>query len=182
MSGLISIAVTGINAAQMGLMTTSNNISNASTDGYTRQRVVQASNPTVMTGAGGLGEGVHVTTVERQYSQALNNQVLSAQTNVSSLDMYYSQISQIDNMLADQSAGLSPAVQTFFDGIQAVATNPSSTSARQSMVSAAQSMVGSFQNMYSRLSELNNGVNSQITSTVTSINGYTSQIAEMNQR
>jgi len=182
MSGLISIAVTGINAAQMGLMTTSNNISNASTDGYTRQRVVQASNPTVMTGAGGLGEGVHVTTVERQYSQALNNQVLSAQTNVSSLDMYYSQISQIDNMLADQSAGLSPAVQTFFDGIQAVATNPSSTSARQSMVSAAQSMVGSFQNMYSRLSELNNGVNSQITSTVTSINGYTSQIAEMNQQ
>jgi len=55
-SGLISIAMTGINAAQAGLLTTGNNISNLSTEGYTRQRTVQASNPSVMTGAGGIVE------------------------------------------------------------------------------------------------------------------------------
>ena len=54
-SGLISIAVTGVNAAQAALMTTSNNISNLSTEGYSRQRTVQASNLSVMTGAGGFG-------------------------------------------------------------------------------------------------------------------------------
>lgn len=77
-SGLISIAMTGINAAQTGLLTTSNNIANMSAEGYTRQRIVQASNPTVMTGAGGIGQGTHVVTVERMYNQALNKQVLSA--------------------------------------------------------------------------------------------------------
>ena len=55
-SGLISIAMTGINAAQAGLLTTGNNISNLSTEGYTRQRTLQASNPSVMTGAGGMVE------------------------------------------------------------------------------------------------------------------------------
>ncbi len=181
-SGLLSIAMTGINAAQMALTTTSNNISNQNTAGYTLQRTVQSSNPTIMTGSGGLGQGTNVVTVERMYSQALTNQVLSAQTNVSSLDAYTSQISQIDNMLADQNAGLTPAVQSFFNGVQAVASNPSSTSARSSMVSAAQSMVASFQSMYSRLQELSNGVNSQITSTVNSINGYTKEIGDLNQQ
>lgn len=181
-SGLISIAMTGISAAQTGLLTTSNNISNMSTEGYTRQRIVQASNSTVMTGAGGIGQGAHVVTVSRMYSQALTKQVLSAQSSVSSLDTYYGQISQIDNMLADKTAGLTPVVQKFFDAIQAVANSPSSTSARGSMVTAAQTMVDSFQSMYSRLHELSDGVNSQISSTVNSINGYTKQIAELNQQ
>ncbi|RIX41216.1 MAG: flagellar hook-associated protein FlgK [Rhodocyclales bacterium GT-UBC] len=181
-SGLISIAMTGIGAAQTGLLTTSNNISNLNTEGYTRQRIIQASNSTVMTGAGGIGQGTHVVTVSRMYSEALTKQVLSAQSSVSSLDTYYGQISQIDNMLADKTAGLTPVIQKFFDGIQAVASNPSSTSARSSMVTAAQTMVDSFKSMYSRLDELNDGVNSQIGSMVNSINGYTKEIAQLNQQ
>lgn len=181
-SGLISIAMTGINAAQTGLLTTSNNIANMSAEGYTRQRIVQASNPTVMTGAGGIGQGTHVVTVERMYNQALNKQVLSAQTSVSSLDTYYSQISQIDNMLADKDAGITPLMQQFFNGIQSVVSTPSLISSRQSMISAAQTMVTGFQSMYSRLDELESGVNSQISSTVETINSYTKEIAGLNQR
>lgn len=181
-SGLISIAMTGINAAQTGLLTTSNNIANLSTEGYTRQRTVQASNPTVMTGAGGIGQGTHVVTVERMYSAALTKQVLSAQTSVSALDTYYDQITQIDNMLADKKAGLTPLVQEFFNAVQAVATNPSLTSSRQSMLSAADTMVAGFQSIHSRLEELEDGVNSQIGSVVDSINAYTRQIGDINNR
>lgn len=184
MGGLISIAMTGINAAQAGLLTTSNNISNLSTEGYTRQRTVQASNTTVMTGAGGIGQGTHVVTVARMYSEALTKQVLGAQTSVSSLDTYNEQISQIDNMLADADAdaGITPVMQEFFDAIQSVATNPSSTSSRQSMISAAETMVSSFRSMYSRLDEMSDGVNSQISSLVTSINTYTQEIGDINQQ
>lgn len=180
-SGLLSIAMTGINSAQTGLLTTSNNIANLNTEGYNRQRIIQASNSTVMTGAGGLGQGSHVVTVERIYSQALNKQVLTAQSNVSSLDTYLGQIVQIDNMLADKEAGLTPVMQKFFDGIQAVAASPSSTSARQSMITAASTMVGSFQSMYARLDELKKGVNSQVSSMVNTINNYTLQIGEINE-
>ena len=181
-SGLISIAVTGINAAQVGLMTTGNNITNASSDGYSRQRVVQASNPTVMTGAGGIGQGTHVVTVARMYDKALTTQVLNAQSRMSALETYSAQIAQIDNMLADAEAGLSPAMQDFFDAIQAVSAAPSSVSARQSMVSAAQTMTSVFQSVYSRLAEVQTGVDAQIKGTVNSINSYTQQIAEINKQ
>lgn len=181
-SGLISIAMTGINAAQAGLLTTGNNISNLSTEGYTRQRTLQASNPSVMTGAGGIGQGVHVVTVERMFSQALTTQVLNAQTNVSALDTYYAQVSQIDNMLADKEAGLTPAIQEFFNSVQSVATNPSSISARQSMVSAAETMTTSFRSMYERLTEIESGINSQVRDTVGLINTYTEQIADLNEK
>lgn len=181
-SGLISIAMTGINAAQAGLLTTGNNISNLSTEGYTRQRTVQASNPSVMTGAGGIGQGVHVVTVERMFSQALTTQVLNAQTNVSALDTYYAQVSQIDNMLADKEAGLTPMMQKFFDAAQSVATNPSSISARQSMVSAAETMTTGYRSMYERLTEIEAGINSQVRDTVGQINTYTEQIADLNEK
>ena len=181
-SGLISIAMTGINAAQAGLLTTSNNISNLSTEGYTRQRTIQASNPTVMTGAGGIGQGVHVVTVQRMFSQALTTQVLNAQTNVSALDTYYAQVTQIDNMLADKEAGLTPLMQKFFDAAQSVAANPSSISARQSMVSAADTMTTGYRSIYERLTEVNDGVNSQIKNTVGQINTYTEQIADLNDK
>lgn len=181
-SGLISIAITGINAAQAGLMTTSNNITNESTDGYTRQRVVQASNSSIMTGAGAIGQGTHVVTIERLYSATLTKQVLNAQTQVSSLDSYYSQISQIDNVISDSTSGITANIQDFFDSIQSVASNPSSTSSRQTLVSSAQTLVSGFQTLYGQLAELESSVNQQVGTDVASINSYATQIAELNKQ
>lgn len=181
-TGLLSIGVGGMNAAQMGLLTTEHNIANASTDGYNRQRTHQATNISVMTGAGAMGQGTHVTTIERMYDQFLSGQVNRSQSNVSELDTYYSEIAQIDNMLADANAGLSPAMQDFFKGVQQVAADPSSLTARQSMVSAAQAMVSRYQGLQSRLDELADGVNGQISSVVQEINSYAQQIANLNDR
>jgi len=179
---IYSIGLTGLNAAQSGLVTTSHNISNANTPGYSRQRIVQGSNTPVMTGAGALGQGTHVSTVERMYSQFLTNQVNRAQSSVSELETYYAQISQIDNMLADPSSGLSPALQEFFTGVQQVSSNPASVPSRQAMVSAAESMVARFHGLENRLDELAQSVNGQINSTLAQVNSYAEQIAELNQR
>ncbi|MGE5490859.1 MAG: flagellar hook-associated protein FlgK [Actinomycetota bacterium] len=181
-TGIIGIGITGLQAAQMGLLTSEHNISNASTPGYNRQRIVQASNLPLMTGAGALGQGTHVETVQRMYSDFLSGQVNSSQTSVSELESYYAEISQIDNMLADPNSGLSPALQDFFRGVQQVAATPSSMSARQSMISAGQSLVTRFQGIESRLTQIADGVNSQITTTVGTINSYAKQIADLNGR
>lgn len=181
-SGLFSVGISGLRAAQLGLMTTEHNISNASTPGFSRQRIIQTTSSPVLTGAGFVGQGTSVSTIERLYSQTLVNQVNTAQTNVGELDKYYAQIKQIDNMLADPNSGLSPALQDFFRGIQTVSANPSSLSSRQSMISSAQSLVVRFQSMETRMNELYEGVGSEITTTVDSINSYAQQVAELNQR
>ena len=138
-SGIISTSVTGLQAAQLGLLTTEHNIANANTPGFSRQRTIQATNPAVLTGAGFIGLGTHVATIERMYSRFLTEQVDRSQASVSALDAYHAQISQIDNLLADPATGLSPALQDFFASVQQVATDPSQLPSREAMISTAQS-------------------------------------------
>lgn len=182
MAGLLNIGITGLNAAQAGLNTTAHNITNANTAGYTRQTVVQTTNDPLFTGVGFFGQGTQIAGVKREYSQFLENQVLSADNRLSEYTAYYDQISQIDNLLADSTAGLSPTLQGFFDGVQEVASNPTSVPARQSMISSAQSLVSSFKSLDTRLTEIRQGVEGDIKSSVDQINTYANQIAELNQR
>jgi flagellar hook-associated protein 1 len=181
-SSLFSIGLTGLNAAQAGLVTTSHNISNAGTAGYSRQSTVQSTNPALFTGAGFFGEGTKVDTIKRAYNGFLTNQVLSADTKFNEYDTYSTEISQVDNMLADPSVGLTPAVASFFEGVQEVAANPSSVPARQSMISTAQSLVARFQNLSERISDVRAGVESQIKDTVSAIGTYAKEIAELNHK
>jgi flagellar hook-associated protein 1 FlgK len=182
MAGMLSIGITGLNAAQAGLSTSSHNIANASTPGFSRQSIIQGTQTALFTGSGFLGQGTQVNSVRRAYDQYLENQVLSASTKQASLQVYQDQISQIDNLLADATVGLSPALQGFFDGVQEVAANPSSVPARQSMISNAQSMAARFQYLDARLTEIRDGVEGNIATTVQSINAYARDLADINQR
>lgn len=181
-TGIYSIGISGIAAAQLNLLATEHNVVNANTPGYTRQRAVQATNIAVNTGAGSIGQGVHVQTIERMYDRYLTGQVNSAQTSLSGIDAYYSEIKQIDNLLADPSAGLTPALQDFFSGVQQVASNPSLVSARESMISSATTLVNRFHSLDTRLGEIADEVNGKIQDAVTSINSYATEIADLNQR
>lgn len=180
--GIFNVAVTGLNAAQVGILTTSHNIANASTEGYNRQQIIQSTNTPMFTGAGYIGQGTNVLTVRRVYDQQLSEQVLAASTGAAEMDSYLTQISQIDNLLADPSAGLSPALSGFFSTVQEMAANPASIPARQAMLSASQALVARFQSIDQRMTEIRTGVNGMVTSEVTAINSYAQQIAEINQR
>jgi len=180
-TGIFSIGITGMNAAQLGLLTTEHNITNASTPGYNRQRTIQATTIPLATGSGFLGQGTRVDTISRIYNNFLQEQINRSQTTASELETYSAQISQIDNMLADTNAGLSPALQDFFKGLQQVASNPASTPSRQAFISSAQALATRFQTLENRLSEQYSGVNEQITSTTTLINSYAEQIASINR-
>lgn len=180
MASLISIAQSGIQTAQAGLTTTGHNISNAATPGFSRQQVIQATAIGQNAGFGFLGNGVQVAEVKRVYNDFLANQVTTAQTSQSSLEGFYTQIAQIDNLLADTSAGLSPALQEFFKGVQDLSSNPQSVAARQAVLSTADSLAARFQGLDNRLSEVRQGVNSQIDSAVVEINSYAQQIAKLN--
>jgi flagellar hook-associated protein 1 FlgK len=151
--------------------------------GFNRQLIVPSTNTPQFTGAGYLGQGTNIETVQRVYNQFLASQVLTAQTAAAAeLDAYYDQIRQVDDLLADSNAGLSPALRPSSRRAWRVAANPSSLPARQSMLSAAQALVARFHSLDTRLNEIRDGVDTQIASTVTEINSYATQIAELNQR
>jgi flagellar hook-associated protein 1 FlgK len=181
-TGIFDIGLTGLNAAQAGLTTTSHNIANASTAGFHKQNALQSTANPQKTGAGYFGSGVKVDTVLRSYNQFLDNSVLQAQTQDSYLQTYQSQINQIDNLLADPNSGMSPALQSFFSAVQDVASNPSAVPSRQALISQAQALQSRFQTFSSRLDDIRAGVNRQITDTTAQINAAAENIAQLNDQ
>ncbi len=179
---IYGIAVSALNAAQAGLTTTSNNIANANTPGYSRQQIVQAAMLPQNTGSGYLGQGVNVTTVVRRYDQFLGAQVLEAQTQSSNLNTQLGLAQQVSNLLGGTNGGLTPSMQDFFTAVNAVANAPQSVPARQTMIGSAQSLVNGFQTMNQSLNQIRDGLNGQITTSVAQINSYATQIASLNDK
>ncbi|TCV90723.1 flagellar hook-associated protein FlgK [Sulfurirhabdus autotrophica] len=177
-----SIGISALQAAQAGLITTQHNIANAATPGFHRQQIIQGAAIPQQSGVGFLGQGVQVTDVQRLYSQFLTDQVMNTEAQGQYLNAYYGQVKQIDNLLADPNAGLSPSVQQFFSAVQELASNPSSAPARQSVLSEAQTLVSRFGTINQRLSDLRQDVNTQLSGTVAEINSAAKQIANLNEQ
>jgi flagellar hook-associated protein 1 len=179
---LLSIGKTGLYAAQAALATTGNNITNANVAGYSRETVVQ-STAISMGGANGyIGTGTQVAQVKRYSDDFLNAQVRTAQSSSSGLDAYQAQVQQIDNLLADTTSGLSPALQDFFSSVQNLTGDGAGVSSRGSFMSSADTLAARFQSMTGRMDEIRKGVNTQITASVTTINTYAKQIAQLNDQ
>lgn len=178
---IYSISVSALQAAQVAIATTGHNIANASTTGYRRQTVVQATNSALATGSGFIGQGVNVSTVQRVYNEFLERQVSQAESQSSYQDQYLTNIQQINNVLGDPSAGLSTTLQNFFQSWNDLANDPTSTAARQSVLSAANTVANGINSMGQYLQTLQSGVNSDIQGTVTQINSYTTSIANLNE-
>ena len=181
MANIFTIGQSALAAAQAGISTAGQNIANVSTLGYSRQSVVQTATTPQPLGFGYLGQGTQVTAIRRIYSDYLGGQVVSAQSSSSQLDAQYSLIQQIDNMLADPSAGLSPAMQDFFNSLQDVSTYPADAPARQAALSSAQAMASRFRDLHSRLEDVRQGMNLQITDSVKSINSAAQQLVALNR-
>lgn len=179
-SSILGIGQSALTAAQVGVATTGHNIANATTPGYSRQVVIQGAAAAGDSGFGFVGKGTEITSVTRVYNEFLANQVLSAQTSQSRLSTYSTQIKQVDNLLADSSAGLSPALQDFFKGVQDLSSDPNSSASRQALLSSGESLAARFQSLGAQLGEIKQGVNGQINSSVTNINAYATQIAKLN--
>ena len=177
-------ALTGLNYAQTALAVVSNNISNSSVAGYTRE-VVTNVDP-----SGGGAGGVIVG--ERQTSTYLNANLLNAQTSASEQGAYAQQATQLNQILASSSAtgssstiatDIGGAIQNFFSSINALATSTgdSTNAARSSVLTNANVLTAEFSSVGTQLNGLGSQVEQNIKSDIGSINNLATQIAKVNQ-
>ena len=181
-SNLFSIGLSGLNAAQWGLTTTGQNISNQATPGYSVERPVYSESSGQYTGSGYLGSGVSTTTIQRQYSQYLTTELNNAQSQSGSLNTYYNLIAQLNNMVGNPTSGISSAITSYFTGMQNVANDASNPAMRQSAISNAQSLADQINAAGDQYDQLRTSVNTQIGDTVKQINTYSAQIAQLNSQ
>ncbi|WP_312140928.1 flagellar hook-associated protein FlgK [Pantoea septica] len=182
MSSIINSAMSGLSAAQAALSTTSNNITNYTVAGYSRQTILLSQANSTLQGSSYYGNGVNVTGVQREYDEFITAQLRSSSATYSAANTQYSQISNIDDLLSTSTTSLSTSIQGFFTNLQNVVSNANDPSARQSMLSNAQGLVNQFQTTAQYLTNMQSSVNTDVASNIDQINTFTSQIADLNKQ
>ncbi len=182
MSNLFGISLSGLHVFQQSLETTAHNITNASTEGYSRQRVETVTQSPRLHGDHYVGTGVISSSVERFYSESVINSLRDTTSEYNSLDKYSNMANRLDGLLADDSVGLSPAMLGFFDSVQDLANDPSSISTRQVVLSNAEALSDRFNFLDARLDDMYDDINGELSSNIDEANELAQAIGDMNQK
>jgi len=181
MASLINIGVTGLTASQTALSTTGNNITNANTAGYSRQRVNLETQPEQYIGNGYIGSGVQVQSITRVVEQFVIGQLRTNTASFNESDTLATQFEQLDSLLADSSTGVAPSLQTLFDSIQQASQDPTSIAVRQVVLSSAGGLTQRFNSLYGQLQSQSDVVNQQLTALTGQVTSLAQGIAKLNQ-
>tara|TARA_R110002049_G_scaffold13509_2_gene58455 strand:+ start:98157 stop:100058 length:1902 start_codon:yes stop_codon:yes gene_type:complete len=182
MAGPLDTAVTGLRAFQTALATTSNNIANSTTPGYSRQEVNFTTLQPQGFGFGFIGKGTRVANIQRIESEFLTEQLRAASTEAGRLDAISNLASRVDNLLADGDGSLAPSLQNFFNSVQDLSIDPSSSSTRQVVLSSAESLVSRFSNIESQLAAIDSDIRVGISENIQDLNNIATGIADLNQK
>jgi flagellar hook-associated protein 1 len=182
MSGILGTALSGLMAFQRSLDTTSHNIANVNTDGYSRQRIDLTERNANFIDGNFIGQGVDVAAVSRNYDQFIGNQLTSSTSTFGESNTLSTMASRVDNIVSSEATGLSPALKSFFNAVNGVAKDPSSLPARQVMTSEANSLSQQFNSLSAKFDGLRNQANSQMQGTVDDINLYAKSLANLNSK
>lgn len=181
MADMLQTGVSGLRTTQRGLATTSHNISNVNTDGYSRQRVEQDTSHPIYTARGAIGTGTQVQTIQRLTEETRTENLRSSHAEFERLDTLNRLTGRIDDLVADQDAGVSPALREFFDAVEEVATDPSNTVAAQQLLTKGEALSDRFRTVDNRLLGIANDVERRMKSEASQVNALANSIAELNQ-
>ena len=179
---LYKLALGGLNAAQAGIATTSHNINNSTTVGYNRQRVMTSTAGAQATSNGFIGRGVQVDTVVRSYDSFLYKQLVGAQGSGAQLQTQFDQISQVNNLFADRTVGIAPALSGFFTGVNTAANAPADPAARSDMLGKSNSLATQIRSAYQEMQNQRLGLNTQVGTVVEQTNSYLARINDLNEQ
>jgi flagellar hook-associated protein 1 FlgK len=180
MADFLSTSVSGLLAFQRSLDTTSHNISNVNTPGYSRQLAELQTRQAQQSGSGWVGNGVDVSTVKRAYDDFLSSQTRTSSSSYQQAQMFATQAGRINNLLGDSSSGLTATLQKFINAVQAVADSPTSIPARQTLLSEAESLTQRLQSYDTSLRSLDAQVNVQLESEASAITTIAESVARLN--
>ena len=170
----LNIAYTGLLASNAAMNTTSNNIANVQTEGYSRQQVTQqASNALrVFQTYGCAGAGVETLAIERIRDEFYDGR-------------FWDNNAQLETYFDDD--GKSTGFKTIFDqlmitGMQALLKDPNSATAKSQFVGYAGALTEYFNGMAGNLEKVQKDINQEIKLKVDQINSLAGEIASLNKQ
>lgn len=179
------IGLSGLTAAQRAFEVIGNNIANAATEGYHRQKIQLSPAYSQMPGQTTFIGGVNVDGVARMIDTLLEEEILRQKSSLASMSQQTSTLSTIEaafGEFATENGGLNAAIDNFFTSLQNLNSHPDGTIWQNQVVSDAEMMAGRFKSLAQFMESIQNQITLEAERTTGTINALTGQIAELNQQ
>lgn len=180
--GILNVGVSALQATQVALQTTGNNISNVNTPGYSRQSVVLQPLQGQFSGGGYIGKGVDLVTIQRNVSDFLTRQSALASATSSSDAMRSDKLNQLQEIFQGGTGGLGAAINAMLNSFSDVASAPTDLTARQVVLTRIDETASRLRAASSSLDDLHNGIRQELTQKIASINTIASNLAKVNDQ
>ena len=180
MSDPFSIGTSALLAFQRAMATSSNNVANANTPGYTRQRVEFSSRVGQGQGFGFLGAGVQISGVNRLLNSFLTSRMDASASELGRLSVLSGLANRVDRSVSDPGTTLAAPMSDFFDSVQGVVAEPTSSAARQALLDGGQGIADRFRAQANQLNQLDLETTQRIGATVEEVNRLAETVARLN--
>ncbi|HWF62825.1 MAG TPA: flagellar hook-associated protein FlgK [Nitrospira sp.] len=181
LNGLLDVAKTALFTAQQALTVTGHNISNVNTPGFSRQEITLTENPPVDGSPGQVGTGVQIEQIRRAVDVFLNREITASQEDLGRFTIMQDELQRLEGNFGDtQDQGLAAQLNQFFQSLQDATTTPSEVSPRSVVLQNASMLSGTFHQITANLTDTSHAIDTQIGVTISEINEFTKQIAQLN--
>ena len=179
-NNIFEIGRLGIQAFQRGLSVTSHNISNAGTEGFSRQNVIlEAARPL----GGVIPTGVRVAEVRRNVDQFVEAQLTDTTQDFGRLSRRHDLLLQVESIFTESDdLGITSAVDRLFNAFRDLSTFPEGTSQRTLLLSEAGTLADTFNSASTSLTRIRTDIDSSINRNLSEVNSLASQIASLNNQ
>lgn len=177
---VLNIGTRALQANQVALQTTGNNIANVNTPGYSRQSVVMRAVEGQYSGGGYVGKGVDIQTIQRNFSAFLTRQGAMTAA-VSAGDTARSdKLSQLEGIFPGGTNGLGASISDMLNAFSDVASAPTDLTARTVALTRIDETAARMRSASQSLDELQSAVKQELGQKTDAINTLARNIADVN--
>ncbi|PII15767.1 flagellar hook-associated protein FlgK [Stenotrophomonas indicatrix] len=180
MSSVLSTGTSALLAFQRALATTSHNVANLNTPGYSRQKVDFATATPQNYGYGDVGNGTRIVDIRRAADQLAISRLLDSGGELARLKQLSGMADRVNSLFSDAATNVAGVWSNFFDTVSGLSSNAAGTADRQNMLDGAKALANRFSQLNTHLNNLNGEVNNGLMAGATEVNRLASEIAQIN--
>ena len=180
MSSVLSTGTSALLAFQRALATTSHNVANLNTPGYSRQKVDFATATPQNYGYGDVGNGTRIVDIRRAADQLAISRLLDSGGELARLKQLSGMADRVNALFSDAATNVAGVWSNFFDTVSGLSSNAAGTADRQNMLDGAKALANRFSQLNTHLNNLNGEVNNGLMAGATEVNRLASEIAQIN--
>ena len=173
----------GLNASQLEMGTVSQNIANANTEGYTRQRVVTRAQEPLHTIPGDLGRGVKFVSVTRIHNEFVFGRLRDSSSTLEYDTFSRQTLEQVARVFPDtEGVGLQNDMKNYFDKWNLLASNPTNSAVKTDLAQNSMTFLDNIKDTRKRVRDTQDILNEQLKTSIDEVNSIGKKIADINAK